>query len=456
MSGTEIVFMALAFAAGFAAAWLWAGRKLSEAQASRASQQSAADELRKQIETLRADADAARQRAEAEQRGRVAAETSLREAAKNLDEQRKAIEEAHERMKDAFSSLASAALKSSNEDFIRLAAESFGKLKAEATGDLSKRQQAIQNLVEPLNKSLDSLQHELTRVEESRQKAYGELSTQVEALAKSSQELRAETGSLVTSLRQPQTKGKWGELTLRRAVELAGMTQHVDFVEQESVETEEGRTLRPDMIVKLVGNRSILVDAKVPLHAYWKIDSIRNQDEYHEVLKEHARLVRNHVNNLAKKNYGGEFADATDFVVLFLPGESFFSAALQKDPELIADAMEKRVVLASPTTLIALLRAIAYGWRQAELAENAQRISEIGKDLYERIRVFAELLVKVGKSLDSVNKAYGETVGSFEGRLVPGARKFRELGVQATAELPDVEPTGVSVRQLASSTTEDV
>jgi DNA recombination protein RmuC len=193
------------------------------------------------------------------------------------------------------------------------------------------------------------------------------------------------------------------------------------------------------------------VDAKVALHAYWKIDSIQNQDEYHEVLKEHARLVRNHVNLLAKKNYGAEFADATDFVVLFLPGESFFSAALQKDPELIADAMEKRVVLASPTTLIALLRAIAYGWRQSELAENAQRISDIGKDLYERIRVFAEHLVRVGRSLDSVNKAYGDAVGSFENKLLPGARKFRELGVQATAELPDVEPTSVSVRQLAAT-----
>jgi len=444
VSGTEIVLMALAFAIGFVVAWLWAGRKLSEAQAARASQQSAADELRKQIETLRADADAARQRAEEEQRGRVAAETSLIEAAKNLEEQRKAIEEVRAEMSNTFDALASAALKSSTEEFLKLAGVRFDSLKKEATGELTQREQAIQGMVKPLAESMAAIQKELSRVD-----------TQVGALAQSSQELRAETGSLVTSLRQPQTKGKWGELTLRRTVELAGMTQHVDFVEQESVETEEGRTLRPDMVVKLVGNRSILVDAKVPLHAYWKIDSIRNQDEYHEVLKEHAKLVRNHVNNLAKKNYGGEFADATDFVVLFLPGESFFSAALQKDPELIADAMEKRVVLASPTTLIALLRAISYGWRQSELAENAQRISDIGKDLYERIRVFAEHLVRVGKSLDNVNRAFGEAVGSYQQKLEPGARKFRELGVQATAELPDVEPTGVSVRQLASSTTED-
>jgi len=435
--------MALAFAVGFVAAWLWAGRKIGEAETARASQQSAADELRKQIETLRSDADAARKRAEEEQRGRVAAETSLMEAAKNLEEQRKAIEEVRAEMSNTFDSLASAALKSSTEELLKLAGVRFDSLKKEATGELTQREQAIQSMVKPLAESMAAIQQELVRVD-----------TQVGALAQSSQELRAETGSLVTSLRQPQIKGKWGELTLRRAVELAGMSPHVDFVEQQSLETEEGR-LRPDMVVKLVGNRNILVDAKVPLHAYWKIDSNQGQDEYHEVLKEHARLVRNHVNQLAKKNYGGEFADATDFVVLFLPGESFFSAALQKDPEMIADAMEKRVVLASPTTLIALLRAIAYGWRQAELGENAQRISEIGKDLYERIRVFAEHLVHVGKSLDNVNKAFHDAVGSYEHKLLPGARKFRELGVQATAELPDVEPTGVSVRQLASSTTEN-
>ena len=445
MNGTEVVLIVVAFAAGFVLAWLLAGRKMGESNAARASYASAAEELRKQIETLRSDADAARKRAEEEQRGRVAAETALKEAAKNLEEQRKAIEEVRAEMSNTFDALASAALKSSTEEFLKLAGVRFDSLKKEATGELSQREQAIQSMVKPLAESMAAIQQELVRVD-----------TQVGALAQSSQELRAETGSLVTSLRQPQIKGKWGELTLRRAVELAGMTQHVDFVEQESVETEEGRTLRPDMIVKLVGNRSILVDAKVPLHAYWKIDSIRNQDEHDEVLKEHARLVRNHVNNLAKKNYGGEFADATDFVVLFLPGESFFSAALQKDPELIADAMEKRVVLASPTTLIALLRAIAYGWRQAELAENAQRISEIGKDLYERIRVFAEHLNRIGKSLDSVNRAFYEAVGSYQQKLEPGARKFRELGVQATAELPDVEPTGVSVRQLAASSGEDL
>jgi len=443
VSGTEIVLIAVAFAAGFAAAWLWAGRRLSEAQAERASQQSAADELRKQIETLRADAEAARKRAEEEQRGRVAAETSLREAAKNLDEQRKAIEEVRAEMSNTFDSLASAALKSSTEELLKLAGVRFDSLKKEASGELSQREQAIQSMVKPLAESLAAIQQELVRVD-----------TQVGALAQSSQELRAETGSLVTSLRQPQIKGKWGELTLRRAVELAGMSPHVDFVEQQSLQTEEGR-LRPDLIVHLPGGVEIVVDAKAPLHAFLNAVSIRTQEEYHKAMDDHARLVREHVARLASKAYWNQFERAPKFVVLFLPGEGFFSAALQKDPTLIEDAMEKNVIPASPTTLIALLRSVAAGWRAEQLAENAAQISELGQDLHDRIRVFVEHLAKIGGALDAANRAYNSAVGSLEQRVLPGARKFRELGVQATAELPDVEPTGVSVRQLASSTTEN-
>ncbi|MBI1750953.1 MAG: DNA recombination protein RmuC [Acidobacteria bacterium] len=439
MTGTEILLVAAAFAAGFVAAWLWAARKTAEAEAARASQQSAADELRKQIETLRSDADAARKRAEEEQRGRVAAETSLKEAAKNLEEQRKAIEEVRAKMAETFEALSATALKSSSQEFLKLAGMTFEKLKAEASGDLSKKEQAFQNLVEPITKTLSAMQQELVRVD-----------TQVEALAKSSQELRAETGSLVTSLRQPQIKGKWGELTLRRAVELAGMSPHVDFVEQQTLETEDGR-LRPDLIVHLPGGTQIVVDAKVPLHAFLEAVTIRTQSEYHAAMDNHARLVRAHIGQLASKAYWNQFERAPKFVVLFLPGESFFSAALEKDHTLIEDAMEKNVILASPTTLIALLRSVAAGWRAEQLAENAAQISELGKELHDRIRVFVEHLGKVGSALDAANKAYNNAVGSLEQRVLPGARKFRELGVQATAEIADVEPTGVAVRQLAAS-----
>lgn len=444
MNGTEVVLIALAFAAGFVLAWLLAGRKIGESDAARASYASAADELRKQIETLRSDADAARKRAEEEQRGRVAAETALKEAAKNLEEQRQAIEEVRAEMSNTFDALASAALKSSTEEFLKLAGVRFDSLKKEATGELSQREQAIQSMVKPLAESLTAIQQELVRVD-----------AQVGALAQSSQELRAETGSLVTSLRQPQIKGKWGELTLRRAVELAGMSPHVDFVEQQSLETEEGR-LRPDLIVHLPGGVEIVVDAKVPLHALLSLGAIRTQEEYHAAMDNHARLVREHVARLASKAYWNQFERAPQFVVLFLPGEGFFSAALQKDPTLIEDAIEKNVIPASPTTLIALLRSVAAGWRAEQLAENAAQISELGKDLHDRIRVFVEHLAKVGSALDAANKAYNSAVGSLEQRVLPGARKFRELGVQATAEIEDVEPTGVSVRQLAARSGEDL
>ena len=289
-----------------------------------------------------------------------------------------------------------------------------------------------------LTESLAAIQQELVRVD-----------TQVGALQQSSESLRAETGSLVTSLRQPQIKGKWGELTLRRAVELAGMSPHVDFVEQQSLDTEDGR-LRPDLIVHLPGGVEIVVDAKAPLHAFLNAVTIRTQDEYHKAMEDHARLVREHVNRLASKPYRNQFERTPKFIVLFLPGEAFFSAALQKDPTLIEDAIERDVIPASPTTLIALLRSVAEGWRAEQLAENAAQISALGRELHDRIRIFVEHLARIGSALDTANKAYNNAVGSLEQRVLPGARKFKELGVQATAELPDVEPTSVSVRQLAA------
>jgi DNA recombination protein RmuC len=449
---TQIFLVVLAFAAGGVVAWLVASararaeyeKRIGEADAARASHQSTAEGLRAQVEQAREDLAATQQKADEERSGRVAAETALREAAKNLDEQRKAIEDVRAKMAETFDALAAAALKSSTQEFLKLAGVTFDKLKAEASGDLSKKELAFQNLVEPITKTLSAVQQGLVRVD-----------TQVEALAKSSQELRAETGSLVTSLRQPQIKGKWGELTLRRAVELAGMAPHVDFVEQATIETDEGRPLRPDLVVYLPGGAQIVVDAKVPLHAFLKAVTIRTQEEYHAAMDDHARLVRAHINQLAGKTYWNQFERAPKFVVLFLPGESFFSAALEKDRTLIEDAMERNVILASPTTLIALLRSVAAGWRAEQLAENAARISELGKELHDRVRVFAEHLDKLGSALDTANKAFNNAVGSFEQRVLPGARRFRELGVQGAAEIPAIEPTGVAVRQLAASTTEN-
>ncbi len=444
---TSLIFaVVVAFLAGFAIAWVLAKAR---AEAELAPLRTSAVELRKQLAEAQTAMHEIRDRLEKEQTGRAATQASLEAERRNLAEQKKLLDEAQAVLLREFQSLASEVMQKSNQQFLDLAKAKFESLHKESAGDLAQRQQAIQNLVAPLDQSVKTLQQEVTRIEESRQKAYGELSTQVEALTRSTLDLTQETGSLKTSLRQPQIKGKWGELTLQRAAELAGMTAHVDFVQQSSLQTEEGR-IQPDMVVHLPGDRVVIVDAKVPDEAYRKLEHVRSQDEYHQVLAEHARLVRNHVARLASKAYWKEYENTLDFVVLFLPHEGFFSAALQKDPELISDAMDKRVLLASPTTFMAILRAIEYGWRQQQMAENALRICELGKELYDRVRVFAEHLDNIGKGLESANKAYNSAVGSFQQKLAPGARKFKELGVQPATELPDLEPTETSLRALAA------
>ena len=299
-------------------------------------------------------------------------------------------------------------------------------------------------MVEPLEKAVNQLRVEVNKIESARQEAYGSLRTEVQQLATTSKELRQETGSLVSSLKQPQVKGKWGELTLHRAVELAGMSPHCDFLEQPSVDTEEGR-LRPDLIVHLPGDTQIVIDAKVPLHAFLAAVSARTDEEYRAAMTQHASLVRDHIARLSAKEYWKQFEPTPEFVVLFVPGESFFSAALEQDRTLIEDAIEDRVVLASPTTLIALLRAIAYGWKQQLVAENAERIKDLGKELYERVLKFAEHLSDVARGLERANKAYNNAVASFDSRLVPSARKFREMGV-GSANVPELDPIETAPR----------
>jgi DNA recombination protein RmuC len=441
MSPTVIGIAVLIFLAGAALAWFWSrvvARELSsrvrELEADSSGHQSMESELRRQSLELRAERDVLREKLDMEQQRRVSAETTAQKARENMDEQKKLLDEARSKFSDAFQGLASEALGKSTQQFLDLANTKFELLRGESLGDLEQRRVAIEGLVRPLGETLGTLNERLLQVESSRQEAYGELRSQVQQLADSSKELRVEASSLSNSLKQPQVKGRWGELTLRRAVELAGMSPHCDFVEQESVDTETGR-LRPDMIVRLPGGGQVVIDAKVPLSGFLAATGAQNDEEHAEAMAEHARLVRAHIQTLSAREYWKQFEQTPEFVVLFVPGESFFSAALDSAPTLIEEAIDKRVVLASPTTLIALLRAISYGWRQEMLAENAERISSLGKELYERLSIFSEHLGEVGRSLERANEGYTKAVRSFNTRLLPGANKFRELGVASTKEI---------------------
>jgi DNA recombination protein RmuC len=459
VNAATVLIAVSCFAAGFFVAWLWSRASSQHArlelEKQAAGQQGAADELKRQYGTLQESLRTLQGRVEEEQKLRAAADKEVENQRANTAEQRRVLEEAEKKLKEAFQSLASEVLQASNKQFMELAGARFDSLQKEASGDLEQRKVAIGGMVEPLEKAVNQLRVEVNKIESARQEAYGSLRTEVQQLATTSKELRQETGSLVNSLKQPQVKGKWGELTLRRAVELAGMSPHCDFLEQQSVDTEEGR-LRPDLIVHLPGNTQIVIDAKVPLHAFLAAVSARSDEEYRAAMTQHASLVRDHITRLSAKEYWKQFEPTPEFVVLFVPGESFFSAALEQDRTLIEDAIEKRVVLASPTTLIALLRAIAYGWKQQLVAENAERIKDLGKELYDRIVKFAEHLSDVAKSLERANKAYNNAVASFDSRLVPSARKFREMGV-GSANVPDLDPIETSPRPtLTAPDTEEL
>jgi len=324
-------------------------------------------------------------------------------------------------------------------------------LQAQAKGDLETRQKAIDGLVTPLKESLGRYELQILEMEKTRQKAYGTLDEQLRTLAQANQRLEEETKNLRSALSAPlKARGRWGELTLRRVVELAGMSEHCDFTEQESINTESGRQ-RPDMIVNLPGNRRIAVDAKVPLQAFLDaVNTEKTEKERADALATHGGLVRGHMNQLAERKYWEQVGPELELVVLFLPGESFFSAALEQDRQLIDDGMQKKVVLATPTTLIALLRSAAYLWQQEKITQNAKEISNLGKEVYERLKTFLGHFQTVGTSMERAVESYNKAVGSMESRVLVSARKFKELGAAAGDEIPELNPVDEAPRALAA------
>jgi DNA recombination protein RmuC len=346
--------------------------------------------------------------------------------------------------------LASDALASSNKSFLELAKSQLEGLQQKTTQDLEQRKQAVEHLVAPIKESLSKVDGKLQELEVARTRAYSDLSTQVRVLAEGQKDLRSETGNLVSALRdRPNVRGRWGEIQLRRVVEMAGMLEHCDFETQHHVATDDGR-LRPDLVVKLPGSKTVVVDAKCAGQAYLESLQCDNEEERLAKLRDHARQMRDHITKLSAKSYWAQFDATPEFVVLFVPGETFLSAALEQDPGLLEDGVNQQVILATPTTLIALLKAVAYGWRQETIAESAKAISDLGRELYSRLATLTDHFAKVGRGLETAVKSYNEAVGSLETRVLPSARKFKEHGISPAGELAPLNVVDRGIRPVSA------
>jgi len=378
---------------------------------------------------------------------RATLETTLEYVRKANDEKIELLDRATTDLREAFQALSADALKSNNQAFLELARTSLERFQSEAKGDLKLRQEAVANLVAPIGESLRKVESQIQQIEKDRSEAYGDLTAQVRSLIGTQEKLQAETGNLVKALRTPTVRGRWGEIQLRRVVEIAGMLSYCDFSEQETISTSNGR-LRPDLVIKLPGGKNVVVDAKTPLLAY--LDAIDSTDDALRLakLRQHAQQVRTHLTQLSSKGYWEQFEASPEFVVMFLPGETFFSAALEQDPTLIEYGVTQRVIPASPTTLIALLKAIAFGWNQEKLARNAKEISSLGKELHDRLRTLGKHFEAVGRGLDRAVESYNMAVGSLETRVMVSARKFAELGSPVIDELPPMTVIDTTTRNL--------
>jgi DNA recombination protein RmuC len=442
-------------AVGAAVVWLWLQRRASDQEAElrqlEANRALLEERLRDRelaLESSRSELSAVRNESQAHAVARASAEAQLRAERMAAADKVKVLEEAQARLSETFRALSAEALKSNNQSFLDLARTSLERFQEGAKGDLEQRQQAIVQLVAPVKQSLEKVDEKLAEIEKVRTGAYESLHAQVRSMVETQTQLRSETSNLVKALRSPVVRGHWGEMQLRRVVEMAGMVEHCDFHSQKTTTTEDGR-FRPDLIVRLPGGKQIVVDAKTPLSSYLEAVEATDDGVRKSFLQDHARQVRVHIQALANKKYWEQFEAAPEFVVLFLPSENIFSAALEQDPSLIEAGVEQQVILATPTTLIALLKAVAYGWKQEHLAVNAREISELGRDLYKRLSDMGGFLNKLGKSLGASVESYNRAVGNLESRVMVSARRFRDLkAAPIDRELEELSPIEESPRML--------
>lgn len=441
MTETTLIFSVLCLIIGGIIAWLIASSRARSVEAVNS-------EIRQQITQKELEIGRLQQELDNEKEKRVKALTELDASLKNLEEQKALLENMKNEMKDTFNALSAAALKSSSEDFLKLASEHLGKVAADTKGKLGEHQTAIDGLVKPLHEALKRYEEQISAIEAKRRQDYGGIEEQIKMLASTHQQLQRETSSLVTALRKPQVSGAWGQLSLKRAAELAGMAAYCDFYEEVSVSTDTGR-LRPDMIVRLPNGREIVVDAKAPVDAYLNAIEATSEGERKKALTHYVNQVRAHMNSLGSKSYWEQFPKSPEIVVMYLPGESFFSTALEFDHKLIEDSSVKRVVLATPTTFIALLKAIAYGWHQENITKNAQKVSELGRELYDRMSVLAKHFDDIGGAIEKAISAYNKAVGSMESRVLPSIRRFKELGATSADEIPVIEQINQRPRNMS-------
>ena len=465
MAGVDWTLVALAALLGAviaaAAVYLFAARpaarRISEAEASRAAAAEAlagAEARSAAMARFETEARDLRERLEKAQQEKASAignlEAQDREYQARLDE----LRASEKRLADQFKTLAAETLNTNSKNFLQLVSERFETHNKGAAADLAKRQTAIEAMVKPLAENLTKFEGKIGEIEKARENAYAAINTQVLELRRTNEGLRGETGRLVQALRAPKTRGRWGELQLRQVFEMAGMVEHVDFYQEKTVGNDDGGTLRPDAVVRMPGGKTIVIDAKTPLDAYLDLIEAIEPEAQQAALTRHASQVRAQVNNLSGKEYWRRLEGSPDFVVMFIPGEAIYSAAMQTDPGLFEDAFQKRVLIATPTTTIALVKAIAYGWQQEKLAANAKEVRDNAVQLYERLKVVGDNMGKLGRTLRQSVDNYNRTVGSFEGRVLPAARRFESLGVapaDASLESPppiDAEPRALSAPEF--------